>query len=146
VEANPTEVLDDLRADEAPGIAGFDAEDGPIEPSDERRRRNNRLLVRLCVIGAAFALAIGVGGIVLIRAYLDDAKSPDNVVSAKYQRQYRDCVHAGGVHSGGRQRACADRTERQCLADPHWTRAGTADNAVLNRMAAACLVGPDRTG
>jgi hypothetical protein len=62
-------------------------------------------------------------------------------VAAKYQREYRNCVLAGG-----KQRACADRAERRCLADPHWSRATGADDAVLNKMATACLVGPDRVG
>ncbi len=142
MEAYATEagadVGSDDRADRA-AIAGFDGEDGPAEPTEDRRRQNNRLLVRLCIAGAALALALGAGGIVLIRSYLDHASSADKVVAAKYQREYRHCIQDGGP-----QRACADRAEQRCLADPHWTKETGTDDAVLTKMATACLVGPDR--
>ena len=144
MEAYATEAGADLGFEDPAdvvAIAGFDGEDGPAEPTEDRRRHNNRLLVRLCIAGAVLALALGAGGIVLLRSYLDHASSPDKVVAAKYQREYRHCVL-----DGGRQRSCADRAEQRCLADPHWTKETGSDDAVLTKMATACLMGPDRAG
>jgi hypothetical protein len=108
---------------------------------DERHRRNGRVLVWIIGAGAVAVVVIAVVGFVLIRHYLDDATSPTAAISAKYQREYRNCV----LDHTARQ-SCAAAAERACVGDARWTKLGLSDAALLDKISSVCVFGPDRSG
>ncbi len=106
--------------------------DGSDEPSDEQRRRNNRILTLAIAVGAVVVVAIAVIGVFAVRHYLDNTSSVTAQMSRRYHAQYRGCVERGADRT-----LCATRAEVACAADAGWS----ADSHRLDDIADTCRFG-----